>query len=118
MALIGAVVASWLGFFIHNIADLPSQSPLSPETAYPTLVYLILTAAWFTPARRAAGWLMLTWCLLHLIGGAIISVLPLPFLPFAPEQTLYHYTFHVIYGLMQVPLLVVTFRASRRQWLT
>jgi hypothetical protein len=108
--ILAAVALSWLGFFIHNYADLPGQTPLSPETLYPTLVYLALAGLWLTPVKRVAGWLLLGWGLLHLVGGAIISVLPLPFLPFDPEQTFYHYAFHVVYGLLQVPLVVIARR--------
>jgi len=35
-----------------------------------------------------------------------LSVLPLPVLPFTPEQSLRHYSFHVLYAATQVPLLV------------
>jgi hypothetical protein len=38
------------------------------------------------------------------------SVLPWPFLPFVPEQTLQHYVAHVLYAAYQVPLLVVLLR--------
>jgi hypothetical protein len=108
--LLGAVASSWLGLFVHNVADLPGQSVLSSETLYPTLVYLLLVVAWFTIPRRIAARLLAAWALLQLIGGAIISVLPLPFLPFDPEQTLHHYAFHAIYGLLQLPLLVLLAR--------
>lgn len=113
--LVGAVAVSWLGVFIHNLADLPGQTLLSPESAYPTLIYVVLVVGWFTPARRVADWALLIWCLLNLVGGAIISVLPLPFLPFHPEQTLKHYSFHVIYGVTQIPLLVVLSRRLRNK---
>lgn len=52
--------------------------------------------------RSRRGW----WALLNLLGGAVLSVLPLPFLPFVPEQSLRHYSFHLPYGLTQVPLIV------------
>jgi hypothetical protein len=51
-------------------------------------------------------YLLLAWALLNLLGGAVLSVLPLPFLPFVPEQSLRHYSFHLLYGLTQVPLIV------------
>ena len=105
--ILGAVALSWLGMFIHNLADLPHQTILSPESAYPTIVYLVLVALWFTPVRRIARSLLLGWVLLQLVGGAVISVLPLPFLPFHPEQTLHHYTLHVIYGISQIPAVVL-----------
>ncbi|TCO53495.1 hypothetical protein [Actinocrispum wychmicini] len=105
--MIFAVALSWLGFFVHNVADLPGQTILSPESLYPTILYLALVAAWFTSARRVVERVLLGWVLLNLVGGAIVSVLPLPFLPFHPEQTLYHYSFHVLYAILQVPALVV-----------
>ena len=112
--LVGAAAVSWLGVFIHNLADLPGQTLLSPESAFPTLIYVVLVVGWFTPGRRVADWALLIWCLLNLV-GAIITVLPLPFLPFHPEQTLYHYSFHAIYGVTQIPLLVVLIRRLRNK---
>ena len=37
--------------------------------------------------------MLLIWAVINLLGGAI-SVLPLPMLPFNPEQTLTHYGFN------------------------
>ncbi|HNP70982.1 MAG TPA: hypothetical protein PLO33_03215 [Kouleothrix sp.] len=103
-----ATALAWLGFFIHNIADLPGQSLLSPETGLPTLVYLVLWLAWWRfPGQRLTLWMLLGWGLVSLIGGGL-SVLPFPFLPFYPEQSLRHYVFHVVYGAAQLPLIVVT----------
>ena len=54
------------------------------------------------PASPLGGALLLAWALLNLLGGAVLSVLPLPFLPFVPEQSLRHYSFHLLYGLTHV----------------
>ncbi|HEY5882839.1 MAG TPA: hypothetical protein VIU11_28290 [Nakamurella sp.] len=97
---------SWLGLVIHNLADLGPQVLLGPETVAPTVVYLLLAAAWTTPARRPVAWLMLVWGSLHLVGGGLLSVLPIPLWPFQPEQSLHHYAFHAIYAALQVPLVV------------
>jgi hypothetical protein len=107
--LLLAVGVAWLGFELHNVADLPDQSLLSPESLYPTLVYLVLAVL-----LRWTAWPMFGWALLNLVGGGIVSVLPLSFLPFDPEQTLRHYSFHLIYALSQAPLVWLTFRAARR----
>lgn len=106
---LAAVTAiAWLGFFIHNIADLPGQSLFSPETGLPTLVYLVLFLAWWWfPSRRVTPWLLFGWGLLNLIGGGL-SVIPFSFLPFYPEQSWRHYLFHVAYGASQLPLIAVT----------
>jgi len=47
------------------------------------------------------------------VGGGLISVLPLPLLPFQLEQTLLHYALHAIYAMLQIPLLIVLARQIR-----
>ena len=76
-----ALGLSWLGLAIHNLADLGAAVLLGPETVGPTAVYVLLAAAWMTPARRQVAWLMLAWGWLNLIGGGLLSVLPLPLWP-------------------------------------
>ena len=116
IVFVAAVALSWTGFFVHNIADLPGQSILSPESLFPTIVYAALLALWFVPrARTVATWALLVWGVLHLVGGAVLSVLPLPTLPFAPDQSVYHYAFHGLYGVLQVPLIVLSAIRLRRQ---
>ena len=105
---------SWLGEYVHNLFELPQLTALSPENSIPALISLVLFLAWWlTPYRRAAAALLLAWALLHLAGGAVLSVLPLPFLPFYPEQSLQHYAAHAAYGLAQVPLI---YELGRQQW--
>jgi hypothetical protein len=98
---------SWLGLLIHNIADLGVPVLLGPDTLAPTAVYPLLAAAWLTLVRRPVAWLMLVWGSLHLLGGGVLSVLPIPLWPFQPEQSLYHYAFHALYAAVQVPLVAV-----------
>jgi len=43
----------------------------------------------------------------------LVTVLPLPILPFEPEQSATHYLAHLVYALGQVPLLVVGWLAAR-----
>ncbi|RSM60084.1 hypothetical protein DMH04_54630 [Kibdelosporangium aridum] len=108
-----AIALSWLGFVLHNVADLPGQHLLSPETLYPTLVYLALIGL-----LRWTAWPLFGWALLNGLGGGIISVLPLPVLPFEPAQTLHHYSFHVIYTLTQIPLVMLTYASIRTRSLS
>jgi hypothetical protein len=77
---------------------------LGPETVGPTAVYLLL----------AASWLLLGWGWLHMIGGGLLSVLPVPLRPYHPEQSLRHYAFHALYAALQLPLLIVATRYQRR----
>lgn len=110
----GAAILSWLGFVFHNWWDLPELTPLSPEYSGPTAVFVVVFAAWlWRPASRITRALLLIWAVAHLIGGAIISVIPFDFLPFYPEQSSRHYLGHVVYGLTQIPLIILTSTAGR-----
>ena len=111
----GATLLSWLGLFIHNIADLPGQTPLSPESFYPGLLSAALLALWLVRATRVvATWALLVWAVVSLVGGGILSVLPIGFFPFVPEQSLRHYAFHAVYALTQVPLIWICIARLRR----
>jgi hypothetical protein len=116
---IGATVVAWAGFLVHNLAELPGQTPLSPESLLPTLVTVTLLALWLVPATRtAAAWALLAWSALHLIGGGILSVLPIGLFPFEPEQSWKHYAMHLVYTVTQVPLVWICLawlRTSRRR---
>ncbi len=103
-----ATALAWCGYFVHNVADLPGQTILSPESLFPTLVWIAALVLWLIPATRTAGaWMLLAWAVINLVGGAI-SVLPLPILPYEPEQTVKHYAFHTLYAVTQLPLIVTT----------
>ena len=60
---------------------------------------------------RVAGIGLFVWTLVNLAGGAL-SALPLSLLPFEPEQTMRHSSFHLLYAATQVPLLVVSHRLA------
>lgn len=104
------VAVAWLGLYAHNVADLPRLTLLSPENSLTALVWSGLLALWWLRPGRSTIWLLSGHAWVQMIGGAL-SVLPLPFLPFAPEQTLYHYGFHVLYAVAQLPVLLAM-RAS------
>ena len=109
-----AALLSWGSMAAHNLYELPI-SPLALENTGPLAVTLLLVMVHLVrPASRVPLAALFGWAALNLIGGGVISVLPLPFLPFEPEQSLSHYLAHVVYGLGQVPLLVVTWKAFAR----
>jgi len=109
----GAVALAWLGMYIHNVEDLPNLTLGSPENAGPGLVWLVLLGLWW--AQRDRSWpaaLLLGWAGLNLL-GTFVTVLPLPVLPFKPEQSLRHYAFHVLNALALLPVLVLARRDRR-----
>ena len=114
--LVAALLAlSWFGLFVHNAIELPSLNLLSPENSFPALVAMLLFVGWWLlPTRHLAAALLLVWGLLHLVGGAIVTVIPFSFLPFVPEQDFTHYFAHFLYGLAQLPLMWVTIQQLRR----
>jgi hypothetical protein len=112
VVLVAAVAVAWLGLFAHNQLSLPLV-PLSAENLGPLVVYAAL-ATWYVRSRgsgkaRAA---LAGWTLLNLVVGGVLTVLPLPILPFVPEQTIAHYAAHVIYSVAQLPLLAILTRSG------
>ena len=116
VAITIATLLSWLGEVIHNALELPGLTLLSPEASIPGAIAALLLAAYlFAPYPRAAEWLLLFWGLLGLIGGGILSVLPLGIFPFTPAQTPQHYLAHVLYSAAELPLVLVTTVQIRRR---
>ena len=108
-----ALAISWGSMLGHNLYELP-LGPLDIENSGPLLVAVglgLAYAAWPDSLLVAAA--AFAWGVLNLVVGGILSVLPLPFLPFVPEQSLEHYGAHVVYALGQVPLVLVSYRAAR-----
>lgn len=99
-------VLAWLGEYVHNLFELPQLTLLSPANSIPAFIFLILFAGWWLlPYKRITAILIIVWAILHLVGGAIVTVIPFPFLPFYPEQSLRHYLTHIFYGVAQLPLI-------------
>ena len=100
-----AVALAWLGLLLHNAVEFPSMTLSRPEYSAPTLTWLALFLIWVLVPDR--GWpsnLLFAWGAMSL-AGAVITVLPLPILPFRPEQSLRHYGVHIIYAVTQLPIL-------------
>ena len=108
-----ALALSWGAMLAHNLYELP-LSPVDPENSGPLAVAALIGLAYAKgPQARAIVAAALGWGVLNLVIGGIVTVLPLPVLPFAPEQSLTHYAAHVLYTAGQVPLVVLAFRGLR-----
>lgn len=113
LAMAAALALSAGSMLAHNLYELP-LTPIDLENAGPILVAALLGVAYAVSRRsRAVAAAVLGWGVLNLVIGGVVSVLPLPILPFAPEQSITHYGAHVVYTLGQVPLVVLAYRALR-----
>jgi hypothetical protein len=113
------VLASFIaaaGMLAHDVLEFGPAFLLRPETVIPLAIFgLFALLFWATPPNVIVNGLLLTWAMLNLVGGGILSVLPLGLFPFQPEQSLGHYVIHVIYAVAQLPLVVVATRALSRR---
>jgi hypothetical protein len=114
-----AVIVSAVGLAIHNAREFGPAALGDLSTGFiPILgISIILFLLWWLVrgGQKVGAIGLLVIGLLHLIGGAILSVLPLGFLPFVPEQSAAHYLSRVIYGVTQLPLIGLAWQASRRK---
>ena len=109
-----AFAVSWGSMLFHNLWELP-LGPIALENTGPLAVDILLfLACWRWPLSRVVWALVLGWALLNMVVGGVLTVLPLPVLPFTPEQTFDHYAVHALYTLGQVPLVMVATAALRR----
>ena len=99
---------AWLGLWAHEVHRVPALFGITPDGSLFMLFAAVGLAYWWYRARSAgAAAALLFYGLLNLVGGWL-SVLPLSWLPFVPEQTAMHYTVHLVYAVAQVPLILVT----------
>ena len=107
-----ATVIAVAGMAIHNVVEFGPGFLLDPQTLIPVAIFAAL--AWSCRVARPRTpmlMLLVAWALLNLVVGGILSVLPLPIFPFAPEQSLRHLAVHVVYTLAEIPLVVASVRA-------
>lgn len=112
--IIIAVAVAWLGLWAPELYRVPSAFGLTVDGSLPLLaIACALLARWLLVTHKcAAAVALLVYALINFVGG-ILSVLPLPFLPFAPEQTADHYLIHAMYAVCQIPLMAMAFSSSK-----
>ena len=109
-----ALAVSWASMLFHNQMELP-LTPLDIENTGPLALDIVLfVACWWRPQSRLVWTAILAWGLLNMVVGGIVTVLPLPVLPFAPEQTVDHYAVHAVYVIGQLPVLLLASGSLRR----
>jgi hypothetical protein len=102
-----AAALSWLGLWFHDGREFPGSRGLTPDSFAMGLVAAVLVAvAWWTrparwPVAALAGYGGL------MMAGGMLSVLPLPILPYLPAQTGEHYISHAVYAAAQLPLVLL-----------
>ena len=108
-----AVGASIGGLLVHNLEEFGPWILLGPETWVPAAITVVIGVALLGRPSTGVFVAAMGWAAVVIVfGGA--SVLPLPIWPFTPDQTVSHYTAHVVYALAQLPLGWVGWREFQR----
>lgn len=94
--VVAPIALSWLGLVVHNVAEFAPSRQLGLETIGPTVVSVLVTCGLLTQMRGVECVLM-SWAVLWLVAGGLLSVLPLPLSPNDPGQSLGHYGVHALY---------------------
>ncbi|MEX2047308.1 MAG: hypothetical protein WEE03_09090 [Chloroflexota bacterium] len=112
--LTALAVLAYLGMLAHNVISLPQLPLLSADNLAPLVVYAGLIASyWAWPRSSVVAALLVSWTVVNVLVGGVLTVLPLPFLPFEPEQTPSHYVAHALYVAAGLPLTIAAMRLFR-----
>lgn len=113
--IVVATGVSWLGLWIHELHRVPALLGFTPDGDLFMLVIAGALAYWWAVSRsRSSAAAGLAYAAINLVGGGL-TVLPLAWLPFLPEQTVDHYAVHAVYALCQLPLLYASASALLRR---
>jgi hypothetical protein len=111
LLMAAALAVSAFGAWYHNTREFPGMPLTAPEMLSAIVPAVMIAVWWLLRPGRILWWVTVVWVVLLNLGiGAIVTVLPLPFLPFEPEQTLGHYMTHLLYLLAQIPAIYLLLR--------
>ena len=100
-----ATLVSWVGLWVHELHRVPTLLGFTPDGDLFMLAIAAGLAFWWSRSRgAAAAGALAVYAAVNMVGG-FLTVQPLGWLPFRPEQTLAHYSVHFVYAACQIPLL-------------
>jgi hypothetical protein len=110
-----ATAVSWLGLWVHELHRVPRLLGFTPVGDLFMLPIAAGLALWWSRSRGApAACALAIYATVNLV-GAVVTILPLGWLPFVPDQTVAHYAAHVIYAVCQLPLLTLAILQLQRR---
>jgi hypothetical protein len=110
-----AAALAWGGLWFHELIRVPNLLGFTPDGDLFMLPIVAALVYWWLrdDGGRAPSVALTVYAAVGLL-GAVISVLPVGFLPFVPEQTSAHYFAHVVFAACQLPLLGVAAHGLRK----
>jgi len=106
--MVEALALATPGGGFHHTRAIPDTTPLAFEMVAIWLPALVLGVWWILRPGPTARWAIIVWALLNLGGGAWGRV---------SEAQAYD-TLHLVYGLTQIPLLIVAYRSQPTRKMT
>ncbi len=107
--MVAALALATLGAGFHHTRAFPTTTPLVFEMAAIWLPALVLGVWWILRPGPTARWAIIVWALLNLGLGLWGR---------AYEEPATNDTLHLVYGLTQIPLLIVAYRSQPTRKMT
>lgn len=115
--MVSAAALAWGGLWVHELIRVPQLLGFTSDGDIFMLVIIAALVIWWlrdSGVRPAPSAALSIYAAVGFV-GAVVTVLPVTFLPFAPEQTVKHYVAHVVFASCQLPLLALSVGALRRR---